>query len=59
MAIQFIIKGASKKNVYKGARDESWYVMHPQNDAILAYCKTEAEADKVIRALDLVASMVE
>lgn len=30
----------------------SWWVMHPSNDAILAYCDTRGEADAFVAALD-------
>ena len=33
-----------------------WYVLHPSNDAILAYCDTEEEAGMVRKALNKLAA---
>ncbi len=30
---------------------EEWWVQHPNNDAILAYCETESEARMAVEAL--------
>lgn len=49
-----VIADARKKQNHDGR----WYVMHPSNDAILAYCDTEEEADKVISALNKVEESV-
>lgn len=43
-----VIVDARKKQNHDGR----WFVMHPSNDAILAYCDTEKEADDVISALN-------
>ena len=46
----------TKQIVIKNARIHKWgnqyTVVHPSNDAILAYCDTEQEAKEVIEALD-------
>lgn len=52
MAIHIIITDAQKK---KNDSDGRWRVMHPSNDAILAYCTTEEEADVVIATFNLLA----
>ena len=46
--IHLTITDARKKQNHDG----QWWVMHPSNDAILAYCDTEEEADKVISSLN-------
>lgn len=48
MSIHILIWEARKKK----NGDNDWWVMHPMNDAILAYCSTEKEADQVIAALN-------
>lgn len=45
--IHMAITRARKDQYHSG-----WWVMHPSNDAILAYCDTEEEADQVIAALN-------
>lgn len=45
--ISFTIGEARKKGDGRGR----WWVMHPCNDAILAYCDSEEEADLVLAAL--------
>jgi DNA-directed RNA polymerase subunit L len=37
----------------------SYYVEHPCNDAILAYCDTEEEAERVREELNRVANLLE
>ncbi len=54
--IHFLLSGARKKENKDpetpfSLGGKSWWVMHPSNDAILAYCDTEEEADAVISRL--------
>lgn len=46
--IRFIIKDARKDK----RPDGTYYILHPSNDAILAYCDNEREADAVIEVLN-------
>lgn len=55
--IHLIITGARKRQNKDGKLPyqfggKNWWVLHPSNDSILAYCDTEAEADEVINYLD-------
>jgi hypothetical protein len=38
--------------------DNEWRVMHPANDAILAYCTTEDEAERVRYTFARLASLL-
>jgi homospermidine synthase len=38
--------------VSRSPTKQGWYVYHPCNDAILAYCDTEAEAKAVCEAIN-------
>lgn len=53
MAITNAIADARKKymNGRGGLGTKDWWVIHPSNDAVLAYCDTEEEADKFIEGL--------
>lgn len=53
--IRCIITDAEKKK----KEDGSWYIRHPSNDAILAYCDTEEEADDFIALLKVFAGSLE
>jgi hypothetical protein len=52
MTIHIAIKGARKEEMKGRGGGKEWWVLHPQNDAVLAYCDTEEEADKVITSLN-------
>lgn len=54
--IKLTIAGARVKSMAKGAE---WWVVHPCNDAILAYCSTREEADRIVRAIDGIAASIE
>ena len=49
--IRSAISRARKKQRDRGKKKE-WWVLHPTNDAVLAYCATEKDADLFIACLD-------
>lgn len=46
--ISFVIAQPRKQ---QGGEGTGWLIMHPSNSAILAYCDTEEEADRVVALL--------
>ena len=53
--IKLVITDAKKKRDVTGA----WFVFHPCNDSILAYCGTEEEADIVINSFNKLSRVVD
>ena len=45
-------------DIRKADSGTQWYVLHPSNDAILAYCNTEEEAGMVRKALNELAAQL-
>lgn len=56
MSIHIIINGARKVERERDSGKKEWWIMHPSNDSILAYCDSEEEADKVISSFNEVSS---
>ncbi len=50
MTVHLILSGARKSPDRSNAG--RWYVLHPSNDAILASCDTEEEAERTVVLLD-------
>lgn len=48
-----------KPRVVNAGEGRGWYVSHPSNDAILAYCGTEGEANAVADALTALARVLD
>lgn len=53
--IRAVIDCARKRHDPEGG----WRVLHPSNDAILAYCDSEAEADACISTINLMAEAMQ
>jgi hypothetical protein len=58
--IHFVIDHVDIRHVERFSADrvdeERWHVLHPSNDAILAYCQTAEEADMVRKGLNRLAA---